>query len=301
MVRLGGQLDQRFEPVTVSGVVRSLSDGRYRFGGPVFTGVETTMGRTAVLECDHLHVVVTERPAWTVDPALYSSVGLDPGAFQVVVVKSPKLFRAAYAPLAQEVLLVDTPGATSADLRTLPFRHVVRPLFPLDEWLDSGIEPVLPLATSGMHPTIRPLSYTDAPLLSRFFAALGPASRHFFHPHAFDEATAQRLTARVGDPREARFLMVRGSPPNEDVVGYGFLTNLESDGPTLGIAVADHAAGQGLGRLLMEHLIDTGRRLDKDSIRLTVYDENKRARHLYERCDFTTQRIVHHMVLRLKP
>jgi len=298
-VRLGGQLDQRFQPVTVDGVVRSLSDGRFRFAGPVFTGMEATMGRTAVLQCDQLYVVVTERPAWTVDPALYRSVGLDPTAFQVIVVKSPNLFRAAYAPLAQEVLLVDTPGATSADLRALPFRHVPRPLFPLDELPDGGAEPRTAASAPDAHPSIRPLTYADTPLLVRFFAALGANSRRLFHPHDFDDATARRLTARLGDPRELRFLMVLGSPPSEEPVGYGFLVNLQSDEPTLGIAVADHAAGQGLGRMLMEHLIDTGRRLGKRAIRLTVYDENARARHLYEQCGFATHQIVHHMELRL--
>ena len=48
------------------------------------------------------------------------------------MIKSPNGFRAAYAPIAREMIVVDTPGVSTANLRTLPFRRVARPIYPLD-------------------------------------------------------------------------------------------------------------------------------------------------------------------------
>lgn len=38
--------------------------------------------------------------------------------------------RPAYEPIAAEMILVDSPGATSADLATFDYAHLRRPLYP---------------------------------------------------------------------------------------------------------------------------------------------------------------------------
>ncbi|WP_077037213.1 GNAT family N-acetyltransferase [Pelomonas sp. KK5] len=56
---------------------------------------------------------------------------------------------------------------------------------------------------------------------------------------------------------------------------------------TLGISVSPHAQGQGIGRALMEALIDYADRWGQVlRIELTVYADNERAIRLYERCGF---------------
>src|SRR5438876_4656540 len=144
---------------------------------------------------------------------------------------------------------------------------------------------------------IRPLRRDDADVLEALFGALGAQSRHWFHPHPFDRGTAEMLVSQVGDPDEVRYLMVRPAHGREEAVGYGFLMELRTAMPILGIAIADYAQGHGLGQRLMQHLIDAARRMGKRGIRLTVYDDNRCARHLYEKCGFVTRRIVHHMEL----
>ncbi len=79
-----------------------------------------------------VHILVAERSAMTVDPELFRSQGIEPIYCQIVVVKSPNGFRAAYEPLAAAIFVVDTPGVSSANLRQLPFKRVSRPLYPLD-------------------------------------------------------------------------------------------------------------------------------------------------------------------------
>lgn len=149
-------------------------------------------------------------------------------------------------------------------------------------------------------PVIRPLRGDDADLLEAFFASLGPQSRWWFHPHAFDRPTAERIVQRASDPGHLYVLAVRESAGSTEAVGYAYLTALNTDKPSLGIAVADHAQGQGIGQLLMKHLIGAARERGKSAISLTVYDDNPRARHVYEKLGFVTRRLSHHMELSLK-
>jgi microcystin degradation protein MlrC len=132
-LEVGGLLaPQSFTPVTLTGHVKTISDGRFVFKGPGMRGVPHHMGRTVVLVREGLHVVVMERGVSQWDPQLYRSVGLDPADARMVQVKSPMAFRAAYEGLYDEVVVVAAPGAASPDLVSLPWRHLPRPIYPLD-------------------------------------------------------------------------------------------------------------------------------------------------------------------------
>jgi microcystin degradation protein MlrC len=134
MVEVGASSGTRlYTPAVVTGRVRLISDGDFVQKGPGFHGEVLHRGRTVVLQIDRVQLVVMERPTRQWDPELYRSVGLEPCDSQITVVKSPAAFRAAYEPLAAEVLILDAPGVCSPNLRPLPFRHVRRPLYPLDE------------------------------------------------------------------------------------------------------------------------------------------------------------------------
>jgi microcystin degradation protein MlrC len=143
---IGGKLNQRFSrPVTVQGRVRTLFDGRYRYAGPMFHGVETSMGRTAVLEVDrNIFLELTELPVWTIDPEHYRCVGLMPERAKFLVVKSQGSFKAAYDGLAKEVFYLDTPGISGSNLRALPFERIDREnLYPWNETRTFEPEPVI--------------------------------------------------------------------------------------------------------------------------------------------------------------
>jgi len=132
--KIGASFDKKHsKPVPVSAYVKLLSDGTWTARARGYnTGITTCMGRAAVIVSGHVHILVAERSAMTVDPELFRSHGIDPVYCQIVVVKSPNGFRAAYEPLAAAIFVVDTPGVSSANLRQLPFKRVSRPLYPLD-------------------------------------------------------------------------------------------------------------------------------------------------------------------------
>ena len=142
---VGAALSSAFcGPVTMSGRVRALFDGTFRFGGPAYRGVEFRMGRTAVVAHGPIHIVVMEQPVIQWDPELYRCVGLEPAEAKIVAVKSPAAFRAAYGPLAAEILILDAPGACSPNLGSFPWKRVSRPMFPFDDTGDELPMPVIP-------------------------------------------------------------------------------------------------------------------------------------------------------------
>lgn len=133
-VSVGGALDPRYStPVQITGRVRTLFDGRFVFTGPEFTGTEGNMGRAAVIQTGSIFVLAMEQPTFTIDPAYYRAVGLEPREAKIVVVKSALQFRDGYGPFARAMWLVDTPGPSTANLKRLSWRKIPRPLYPFDD------------------------------------------------------------------------------------------------------------------------------------------------------------------------
>jgi microcystin degradation protein MlrC len=132
-VQIGGKLAPAFfAPVTFKGYVKLISDGVFYFKGPGMRGMAYRMGRTVVLTQGGIHLVVMERPVSQWDPQLYRSLGEEPTDARIVQVKSPAAFRAAYGPLACDILIVASPGPATPAFTTLPWQHLRRPIYPLD-------------------------------------------------------------------------------------------------------------------------------------------------------------------------
>jgi microcystin degradation protein MlrC len=132
---VGGKSDDRHgRPVRVSGRVRLIGDGRYEEPAPVHGGHRFfDGGTTAVLETADGHtLVLTTNLVPNTSLQQYHSIGVFPERYQVVVAKGVNAPRAAYAPIAAEIILVDTPGVTAADLFQLPYRNRHRPLHPFE-------------------------------------------------------------------------------------------------------------------------------------------------------------------------
>ena len=129
---IGGVFDKmNHTPALLDGIVRSISDGRFRFSGNYNKGMLNEMGTTAVVYCAKTTIVVTQNAANMISPDVYRSQGLEPRDYHIVVVKSANSFRSEYD-FATRVILVDTPGISPANLQGLLFERVPRPIYPLD-------------------------------------------------------------------------------------------------------------------------------------------------------------------------
>jgi len=140
----------------------------------------------------------------------------------------------------------------------------------------------------GRTAVIRHLTRADTELLFLCFESFGHEARRNFAPHPFSPEIAADICSRIGnDASSVRFLVTEGDPPAERPLGYAFLWLLDQDVPSLGIGLVDAAIGLGLGRHVMEFLIDCARERGFARITLSVMVRNTRARALYESLGFT--------------
>lgn len=136
---VGGKADRwHGPPVSVTGTVRARSDGVFQCELPdnhfaSFFGQTIQMGRTVWLRVAGVNVILTERKIPPFDLAQLRGVGVNPEQQKMIVVKSAVAYRAAYLPIAAGVIEMDTPGLCSANLARFPYRHLARPIFPLDD------------------------------------------------------------------------------------------------------------------------------------------------------------------------
>jgi microcystin degradation protein MlrC len=142
-LRLAGKTDDMHgEPLDVSGRVVRLTDGKFVHKGPMNTGVPVDLGPTAVVELDgqsggKVQVIVTSLRYQPTDLEVLRSQGIEPTEQQILAVKSSVHFRAAFTPIAAEIVEVNTPGLTNPDLTRLEYKKLKRPIYPFDadmEW-----------------------------------------------------------------------------------------------------------------------------------------------------------------------
>jgi len=131
---LGGKTDPSMGggPLALHGEVVCLTNGRFIAYGPMGGGVERDYGPSMVFRVGGIDIIVITNNGQAVDLGQFTSLGIDPTRYRTVAVKSMQHFRAAFEPIAREVVLVDT-GALCSEIYTPElFTKVRRPIWPLD-------------------------------------------------------------------------------------------------------------------------------------------------------------------------
>jgi microcystin degradation protein MlrC len=119
-------------PLRVEGEVVALSDGAFIHKGPMWTGGAGNLGPTATLKAGGIEILVISENSQMLDEAMFLAGGIRPREKSIVGLKSMHHFRGAFEPMARAVLVCDTGAIASPDYRTRPFRHIRRPVWPLD-------------------------------------------------------------------------------------------------------------------------------------------------------------------------
>jgi microcystin degradation protein MlrC len=79
---------------------------------------------------NNLDLVINSVRTQTFNPDAFTSLGIDPGKKDLVIVKSSQHFYAGFEPLASEVIYVATPGAINPDFANIPFEKFTAPYWP---------------------------------------------------------------------------------------------------------------------------------------------------------------------------
>jgi microcystin degradation protein MlrC len=119
-------------PLPVTGRVRAVTDGEFVITGPMYTGIRTFLGRTAVLDTGRVEIVVTERAHEPMDLGVFTHCGIDPRRKRFVMLKSRIHYRAGFKPIAAHIVECAGAGVTNADLSVYRYEKLRRPIWPLD-------------------------------------------------------------------------------------------------------------------------------------------------------------------------
>lgn len=94
-------------------------------------GTPVALGDCALVRTGGVQVVLISRRNQAMGTDLFTQLGCDLTAQRLIVVKSSQHFYASFSTIAAQVVYAAAPGAVTADWRSLPYRKVSRPKWPL--------------------------------------------------------------------------------------------------------------------------------------------------------------------------
>ena len=116
------------DPVDADVVVRATNDDLVI----PFEQAFYSLGPAAAITIGNLDIVLATGRAQTFSPPTFTNLGIDISQKKIVVVKSSNHFHAAFAPVAAEIVYLNTGGPYPFDATKIPYKKVRRPIWPLD-------------------------------------------------------------------------------------------------------------------------------------------------------------------------
>ncbi len=137
-ITLGGKNNPLFGggPLTLGGTLVSISDGEFIGDGSMIHGLKGNFGPTAVFRVSGIEILVVTVARQILDLQQFKTFGIDPLSKRVVALKSMQHFRAAFAPIAGQIIVCDSGALCTPRYDRLPYRNVPRPIFPLDKEME---------------------------------------------------------------------------------------------------------------------------------------------------------------------
>lgn len=132
-VELGGKTDSLHgKPIAITAYVKSLTDGQFIQSSPMWGGLRVNLGKSVRLQVGGVDILVCSVKSQVLDEQVFLLHGIDISKYKIVALKSSQHFRAAFEPLCEEIITVDSPGLTTMDFSTFDFKKLQRPIYPLD-------------------------------------------------------------------------------------------------------------------------------------------------------------------------
>lgn len=108
-------------------------------------------------------------------------------------------------------------------------------------------------------------------------------TRRNFHPFEFSEEALDKVFSSI---HKDLFFGIFGR--KNEIFGFGMLRGWDEgyEVPSLGILIAEESRGTGIGGQLLEYLLTVASDRGSKCVRLSVYEDNKRAIHIYNKFGF---------------
>jgi microcystin degradation protein MlrC len=129
-LRIGGKISPLSgQPLDLECTVKRVAHDHMQTG---LSNTPTNMGASALVECDGIEILLCSVRNQAMGTDLFTDIGCDLAAKKIIVVKSSQHFHASYSKVARHVIYAAAPGAVTLDLRSLPYRKIKRPKWPID-------------------------------------------------------------------------------------------------------------------------------------------------------------------------
>lgn len=134
-IELGAHSSERAGPrLQVTARIIWAGNKVFHNTGSYMTGLAVNLGATALLDIGGISVSVTEKSHSAVNGDPFYIFDQRPEQFDIIVLRSKTHFRSFYEPVAEEILIVDTPDYGPADLTQQPFVFLdKRSVYPFNE------------------------------------------------------------------------------------------------------------------------------------------------------------------------
>jgi microcystin degradation protein MlrC len=120
------------KPVPMHVEVVALSDGKFTYDGPMFSGLDGHMGLSAHVREAGVHVLLVSEREQPFDTAFARTLGLDPRQMRYIGVKSTAHFRAGYESWAGSIHSASEPSVHNPLQDNLVYKNTGRRLYPFE-------------------------------------------------------------------------------------------------------------------------------------------------------------------------
>ena len=129
-LRIGGKFEPHSgPPLDLEAEVRFLKRDAYQ---DQLQTERVPIGDVVVIRAHGIDVLLTTRRTGVFSPTIFTHHGITLADKQAIGLKNLYRHKDVFAPLTRAQLFVATPGACPPDWPTIPFRHIPRPIWPLD-------------------------------------------------------------------------------------------------------------------------------------------------------------------------
>lgn len=130
-VTLGHKVDPQWgNPLSLTGTVKTLSEGNFQYTGGIWAREWAKMGPSAVLACGSAQILITTHGTYEWRDEQFRALNMDIEGAKFIVAKNPMNYRQTYSDIAKGEFILDTPGATPPTLKHFTYNNVPRPYFP---------------------------------------------------------------------------------------------------------------------------------------------------------------------------
>ena len=104
--------------------VVALGDGVFTCTGPFYGGITTGLGPMALLRLGGVSVVVSTHRMQAADKEIFRHLGCEPAEQKILGLKSSVHFRGDFTDIAEQILVVEAPGASIDRPERLPYKNL---------------------------------------------------------------------------------------------------------------------------------------------------------------------------------